>query len=68
MSKEDKKTPGQIGYEAYSAFSGWKSRGESITPEWVDVLSSTKAAWEAAAKAILANDKKVPEYRDWGDK
>lgn len=49
------KSGGQIAYEAYRAYSHGKSlaTGASI-PEWECLRPDIKAAWEAAAFALMA--------------
>lgn len=50
------KSKGQIGYEAYAAFTGGKTFDGRDMPTWEQVQASgTKVAgaWEAAAAAIL---------------
>jgi hypothetical protein len=56
-SDMEPKSKGQIGYEAYAAFTGGKTFDGRDMPTWEQVKASgTKVAdaWEAAARAILA--------------
>ena len=55
------KTPGQIGYEAYSRFTGGKTWDGKPMPTWEEVCArdaergtKVSGAWEAAAIAIRA--------------
>jgi hypothetical protein len=47
------KTPGQIAYEAYCDFVGWESFSGQTLPAWEYQDESLRAAWEAAAEAVL---------------
>jgi hypothetical protein len=52
-----RRSPGQVGYEAYAAHTDGKTFDGRPMPTWDEVVrSGTKVAgaWEAAASAILA--------------
>lgn len=49
------KTTGQIGYDAYGEFTGWRTFDGRPMPEWVDLGERVQGAWQAAADAILSS-------------
>jgi hypothetical protein len=57
--KDLMKTPGQVAYEAYFNHSSGKSliSGDPL-PAWSATSAPLKAAWEAAATAVLASGAK----------
>ena len=49
------KSPGQVGYEGYRRASKGKSLATGVSiPEWDDLSPEIKAAWSAAAQAIIS--------------
>lgn len=47
-------TPGQIAYEAYSvAVGGVSAVTGTVLPSWAGTTDQIRAAWEAAAGAVL---------------
>lgn len=49
----EQKTPGQTGFEAYSATTNWLTYDGKPIPPWVNLNDRVRNAWETAAKAIL---------------
>ncbi len=53
---EDTRTTGQIAFEAYvESLGGIDSEGK-LFPNWKDLSSSIKTAWEEAADAVLDSE------------
>lgn len=48
----DRKSIGQIGYEAYGEDAGWKAFDGRPMPQWSDLRADIAARWEVAAAAI----------------
>jgi hypothetical protein len=46
------KTLGEIGYRAYSAFTGNKTYDGREMPAWENLTDKIRGAWEAAAQGI----------------
>lgn len=50
---ENPKTPGQIAYEAYCEYVGWKSVMGQELPQWAAQRENLKGAWQVAALEVL---------------
>jgi hypothetical protein len=48
----DKRSLGQIGYEAYGEDACWKAFDGRPMPRWADLRADIAARWEVAANAI----------------
>lgn len=54
---DERTTTGQIGYEAYARHTGGKTFDGRDMPTWGDLPERTVSAWQAAADAILRDDR-----------
>jgi hypothetical protein len=60
---EEPKTFGQVGYEAYSTFTGNKTYDGKEMPIWAHLTSRVQEAWRTAAASILmANNVEIEKH------
>lgn len=52
----DEKGYGQIAYEAYGDYVGWRNHVGNPMPEWISLPQLIRTAWIVAADAVRKED------------